>query len=271
MSQIASIFKGRPYLFGFVILGLIGAGVFMRTKSQRTTLGTYTEPLRKGAIVESVYGIGTVTATRSFQLKSGVTSSIAELFVKEGDQVKRGMPLVRLEGTTTIRAPFDGTVTSLPFKVGESVFSQTIILNLVDLSDRYILVSLEQQGVIRVRHGQKAKLSFEGMRSTSFDGRVESVYSNDTNFLVRITVANLPKEILPGMTSDVAIGIQERQDVLVVPVAAVLGGKVTVKRGEGSPFAVEIKTGIIDGASAEVLSGDVQAGDQLLIRDKVSL
>ncbi|MBI1824660.1 MAG: efflux RND transporter periplasmic adaptor subunit [Nitrospirae bacterium] len=256
-----------------VVLIFIAFAVWMiglRFQKIQSDKGTYSDPVQKGTIIESVYGIGTVTANRTYQLKSGVTSIIRKLYVKEGDQVKRGNPLVAIEGTALMTAPFDGTITSLPFRNGESVFSQTVILNLVDLSDRYLVVSLEQQGAIHIRHGQKTKISFEGMRETSYEGVVESVYSKEDNFLVRINTPDLPPQILPGMTADVAIGIAEHKDVLVVPVASILTGRVQVKRNNEKPFSVQIKTGLIDGAMAELISGDIRPGDRLLILRKVA-
>lgn len=229
---------------------------------------TLSDPIAKGAIVESVYGIGTVTATRSFQLKLGVTSTIRRLFVKEGDQVKRDQRLVDLDGVL-FSAPFDGTITLLPFKVGETVFPQSVVLSIVDLQDRYALVTLEQQAALRVRRGQKAKLSFDSLRAESYDGQVEAIYSNDNNFLVRIGIASLPPQILPGMTADVAIGITEKRDALIIPVAAIDAGKVYVKRGIGTT-TVTVKTGIVDGAMAEIVSGELQEGERLVIRKKVA-
>lgn len=246
---------------------LLASGLAIRAK--RMSSEVFSEPIRRGAIIESVYGIGTVTATRSFQLKFGTTGTIQKLFVKEGDVVKRGDPLVTMDGTL-FSAPFDGTVTWLPLKVGENVFAQTVILSLVDLQDRYIVVSLEQQGALRVRNGQKARISFDNMRGEAFNGAVESVYSNGNNFLVRIGVTDLPPQILPGMTADVAIGIDEHPDVLLVPVAAIEEGKVTVKRGRGMLKAVAVKTGIVDGAMAEIVSGDLKEGDRLSLRKKAS-
>jgi macrolide-specific efflux system membrane fusion protein len=270
MNQTKNFSLSRK-IYTFLILitaVLLIAG--LRFRDIQGDKGTYSDPVEKGTIIESVYGIGTVTANRTFQLKSGVTSVIRKIHVKEGDYVIKGSPLVDIEGTARMTAPFDGTITSLPFKVGESVFSQTIILTLVDLSDRYIVVSLEQQGAIHIRHGQLTKISFEGMRNVSYNGIVESVYSKEENFLVRINAPNLPPQILPGMTADVAIGIAEHKDVLVVPVAAILSDTVQVKRGGEKPFSVKIKTGLIDGAMAELLSGDIRPGDRLLIRKKVS-
>ena len=74
----------------------IAAGVGIGIQSKRLNSGALSEPVRRGTVVESVYGIGTVAANRSFQLRSGVTSAIQRLHVKEGDRVERGAPLVDL-------------------------------------------------------------------------------------------------------------------------------------------------------------------------------
>jgi multidrug efflux pump subunit AcrA (membrane-fusion protein) len=250
-----------------LIAGALAVAAVLGWRATRQPGNMLSEPIQKGAIVESVYGIGTVTATRSFQLKLGVTGTIRRLFVKEGDQVRRHQTLVDLDGVP-FNAPFDGTITLLPFKVGETVFPQSVVLSIVDLQDRYVLVTLEQQAALRVRRGQKAKLSFDSLREESYDGLVEAIYSSDNNFFVRIGIAGLPSQILPGMTADVAIGISEHRDALIVPVAAIDAGKVYVKRGLGTT-AVAVKTGIVDGAKAEIVEGDLREGERVVIRKKV--
>jgi len=69
------------------------------------------------------------------------------------------------------------------------------------------------------------------------------------------------------MTADVAITIGEHPDVLVIPLAAIEGSQVLVKRGRGRE-AVDVKTGIVDGAFAEVVSGDLREGEQLYLKRK---
>ncbi len=259
-------FKSHKFLFilAICLLGVSGARLGLRGKLSQ---GTLTEPLKKGPVIESVYGIGTVTAFKTYQVKLGVTSTIRNLHVKEGDPVKRGQPLVDLEGPVSVTAPFDGTVTYLPVKIGENVFAQSVILSLSDLRDRYIVVSLEQRAVLRVRQGQKARISFENMRGESFDGLVQSVYSHENNFLVRIGVERLPPQILPGMTADVAIGIGEIPGALLAPLSAVEEGKVVIDRGSGRPQTVAVKLGVVDGDMAQIISGDVREGDRLLIKN----
>ncbi len=263
--------------FLFLLIGGLILGGLWRMSGHRFDKDQFSAPLQRGSILESVYGIGTVTATRRFQLKSGVTNTIKNIFVKEGDRVQSGQPLMHLEGSEKFRAPFAGTVTSLPFKVGENVFAQSILLNLVDLLDRYILVSLEQQGILLIQRGQPAKLSFEGIRQQSYSGVVQAVYSNDANFLVRIDTPDLPPHILPGMTADVAIVIADHPDVLLAPIAAILGGQVIVQRKAQRLLTVEIQTGIVGETMAEILEphpqmdpeGGLQIGDRLLIREKL--
>lgn len=249
-----------------VFLLLISSGL-IRSKHSETDM--LSKPIAKGPIIESVYGIGTVTATKSYMLKYGVNTTIKKIYVKEGDTVKSQQKLVDMLDGNSLRAPFSGTITALPCKVGENVLAQSTVLNLVDLEDRYVVVSLEQRSAILVHPGQKAKLSFDGLRKESYDGTVKSVYSNDNNFLVRIDASNLPPQILPGMTADVAISIATPHNALLVPVAAIDDDKVHVKRDRGIK-TVTVKTGIVDGAMAEILTGDLHEGDRLVIRMKAT-
>ncbi len=253
-------------IFMFLIVGLIG----FRFVKNRTD-GILTDPITRGPIINSVYGIGTVLANKSYQLKVGVVSTIEELYVKEGDTVKKGAAFAKIDGIV-YRAPFKGTVTYLPYKVRENIFSNIPILTIVDLTDRYLIISLEQQGALRVRHGQSVKMSFDTIREQNYDGVVQSVYSNEGNFLARIDLSTLPERILPGMTADVAISIETREKVMLVPVASLeRGGIVWRKRGRGIPSKVPIKIGIVDKAMAEVVSGELSEGDRLLIRKNSSL
>lgn len=260
------MYQRKKIIIGLVI-GVAVAFIFLYNFRSKKQVFDYTEPIQRGTILESVYGIGTVTARKSYQVKSGVTNYIRKLYVREGDKVQKGDRIIDLEGAT-FNAPFDGTVTWVPVKVGELAFAQAVMVSLVDLTDRYLIVSLDQRGALRVKNGQKAKISFDSFRDETYDGLVESIYSNENNFLVRIDVSKFPAQILPGMTADVAIGIAEHKNVLVVPTTALSDGKVLVKGSNGKPKPVEVQIGIVDGVMAEVTSEDLHEGDRLAIQKK---
>lgn len=268
MNGFLNLIKLHKWKFIGVAIALLIVLVQWRVRSKMFADSTWSAPLKKGSVIEAVYGIGTVTANKSFSFKSGVASTVRTLFVREGDPVKKAQSLVDLDGTEIIRAPFDGTVTFLPVKLGETVFPQSNVVTVTDLRDRYLSVNLEQRGAVRVKQGLKARISFDSLRDQKCEGKIESIYSNDSNFLVRIRVEQLPPQILPGMTADVAIAITEKQNVLLVPVATLEGDKVHRKSGSNKTEEVTVKTGIVDGAFAEVLTSDLNEGDVLMIRKK---
>lgn len=218
--------------------------------------------VRKGSIVQAVYGLGTVTARHSYTLKAGIVDGITKLYVTEGQAVKKGQALLKTE--TEFRAPFSGTITSLPYKLGEVVFPQNTILTLTDLSDMYIIVSLEQEAALLVKKGQHVIVSFETIRNSRFKGEVTSIFSNANQFLVRVEGIKFPPNILPGMTGDVAIEISKKENALLIPIRAITGGtQVTLKNKQTQ----QITLGLIDGETAEVLTG-LRENDSLILPEK---
>lgn len=250
-----------------ILILIVITSIFVGRRLNKSSDELLTAPIQRGKIIEGVYGIGTVMTNRSFDLKTGVNSTISEIKVKAGDEVKKSQKLINLDGMI-FGSPFDGVVTFCPFKVGENVLAGTTLISVMDFSDRYLVVSLEQEGALRVKKGQKAKLNFDSIRHLTFEGIVESVYSQGSNFLARIGISGLPRQILPGMTADVAIAISEHQNVLLVPIAALESGSVYVKKAFNRSEKIPVKTGITDGTMAEILSGDIKEGDRFQIRVK---
>lgn len=239
----------------FVVIVIGFSSTFLFENEKRV------EP-RTGPIIEAVYGLGTVVSRKIFHLKIGVISSISKLYVKEGDLVKSGTLLADLEGNV-FRAPFTGTITSLPFKVSESVFPQVPIMTMEDMKDLYIVVSLEQQAALRVKKDQNARVIFESLRGQKFIGKVRTIFPSEGQFIVHIDMDNLPPEILPGMTADVAIEIGKKENALLIPLGSISGGKVHLVR-DGHTKKVEVQIGIVDGEWAEVVSGDVKPTDKII-------
>jgi multidrug efflux pump subunit AcrA (membrane-fusion protein) len=221
---------------------------------------------KRGDVVESIYGLGTVTADRTYHMRSGITLSIRRLFVKEGDLVKVGQPLAQLD-QLLMRSPIEGTVTIVSYKEGEIVPPQVSILMVTNLRKLYLEVSLEQQSVLPVKESQKVFVSFESLRDERVEGWVQSIYPRENQFIVRIELKDWPAGVLPGMTADVAILVGKKTDVLLIPLRAISGGQVVHIRN-GKKEKVPVKLGVVDGEWGEVISGNISIDDELLIRKK---
>jgi membrane fusion protein, macrolide-specific efflux system len=259
--------KSWKWMLGGVLL-IFGVGITgLLARRHMSAQLSLSEPLQAGKVISSVYGIGTVMAHSTFTLKPGITTTLSKLYVAEGETVKRGARLADLENAASFVAPFDGFITHVAYKTGEAVFSGSEILSMVDLKRRYIKVSLEQQAILQVQKGQRARLSFDSYRETQLEGEVVSVYSSAEQFLVRIEPNMLPARILPGMTADVAIEVAQKDKALLVPVSAVHQQKVTrvLENGKGQE-EISIQKGLFDRAFVEVLDPTpLKPGDRLLL------
>jgi len=245
---------------GLLIL-ILSLTFFIRKRLQDSSL---VSP-KRGAIVEAIYGLGTVTPRHKFNFKVGQVKTIQKLYVQEGDDVKKGQLLVELADGIRIHAPFNGTVTSLPFNSGENVFQDTAIVTIEDMNDLYITANLEQQGVLRVKKGLQVKLNFESIRDQNFEGIVSSVFAQKGQFIVHMEVKNLPKEILPGMTADASIEVAKKENVLLIPILSVSNGKVLLKRN-GKTMRADVKIGSMDNEWAEILDGSILETDQIVVK-----
>lgn len=260
---VLTFLKKNKTILGIIII-LIFLGIGYRTflLSRMNTISP-----KLGSIVESVYGLGTIHSEKTYSLKIGITSSIRNIYVKEGQFVTKGQKLLELDSIPIFKAPFSGTIISIPFEPGETVFPQVPLLKMEDLSEIFLKVSFEQQGALRVRKGQSARILFEAIRGSSFEGTVRTIFPDEGQFMVYIDVIGLPSQILPGMTADVAIITGEKEKVLLVPINAIHMGQV-IRIREGKKLKVPVKLGAVNGEWAEIIEGDINLNDLILIPNK---
>jgi HlyD family secretion protein len=134
----------------------------------------------------------------------------------------------------TITAPSAGTVISANVSPGQVIASSTnspsggtILLTLANLSTVYDSTLVNESDIGKVKPGQTATITVDAYPSRTFHGVVEkiepraTVQQSVTMFPVKIRIDNMDGALMPGMNSDVSILVDNRQDVLAVPVDAV--------------------------------------------------
>lgn len=155
-----------------------------------------------------------------------------------------------------IRAPFSGTIASISPKVGDTVSPSAIFATIISPS-RYASVSLNEVDVSRVALGQKATLTFEAIDGLSLTGKVIEIDTIGTvtqgvvTYNVKIGFQGDDARVRPGMSVSASIITDVRQDVVLVPSAAV--------KTQGNERYVEIVSGGAPsaGTSTGVMSGTV--------------
>ncbi len=131
---------------------------------------------------------------------------------------------------TQIRSPVDGIVIKRSVEVGQTVAASLQAPELFviarNLSDMQVEAAIDEADISRVRDGQRVEFTIDAFPGRSFDGRVRQVRKasvtaqNVVSYTVVVGFANPGTLLLPGMTANVRIVTDTRDDVLKAPNAA---------------------------------------------------
>ncbi|HEY6966862.1 MAG TPA: efflux RND transporter periplasmic adaptor subunit [Burkholderiales bacterium] len=180
---------------------------------------------------------------------------------------------------TIIRAPVNGTVILRNVDAGQTVAAslQAPVLFTIaqDLRDMQVEAAIDEADVGRLRVGQQAIFTVDAFPRRSFTGAIRQIRKSPVNvqnvisYTVVISAANEDLALLPGMTASVRVVIDSRDNVLKVANAALrfrpAPGRLWVVGADGKPAPVEVRTGLSDGASTELVEGPLKEGDEVIL------
>jgi HlyD family secretion protein len=158
---------------------------------------------------------------------------------------------IELLSKTTIYSIADGTVSSLTSEIGERVvatgsFAGTEIMRVADLNNMEVRVNVNENDIVNVKVGDKARISVDAYPSRTFTGTVKEIgaaaktqglntQEEVTNFQVKIRILEKDVSVRPGMSASVDIETQTVENVIAVPIQS-----VTVRSREGNKTLDEL-------------------------------
>jgi len=176
-----------------------------------------------------------------------------------------------------IRSPISGDVVTLAQQEGETVaagLAAPTLIEVVDLGRLEADAYVDETDIGQLRLGQTAEVTVDAYPNRRFTGSVGKIASaatmqeNVVTYKVTVGLRKFPIGMLkPQMTTDVQITVTKKDNVLLVPNEAVKqreGASLVVVLKNGKPDVREVKTGLSDGESTEVLSG-LQEGDTVVL------
>jgi HlyD family secretion protein len=133
-------------------------------------------------------------------------------------------------GRTQIRAPVDGVVIKRSIEPGQTVAvslqAPELFLIAQNLRDMQVEVSIDEAEVSRVRVGQGTTFTVDAFPGRTFEGTVRQVRKaskseqNVITYTAVVSAENEAQALLPGMTANVRIVTDVRENALKVPNAA---------------------------------------------------
>ena len=146
---------------------------------------------------------------------------------------------------TTYQAPFDGVITNLPVREGETVVigiqnsPGSTLMTLADMSVITAEVKVDETDIVNVQLGQPAQVTIDAIPRKSFKAVVTEIGNNAIvrstgvstsqqtsssqeakDFKVVVTLQDPPEDLRPGLTATAKITTATRNKALTIPIQA---------------------------------------------------
>ena len=146
---------------------------------------------------------------------------------------------------TEYSAPFDGVITNLPVREGETVVigiqnaPGSTLMTIADTSVITAEVKVDETDIVNVKMGQAADVTIDAIPKQHFQGVVTEIGNNAIirstgvstaqstsssqeakDFKVVVTIQNPPENLLPGLSTTARITTASRTGVLAIPIQA---------------------------------------------------
>jgi len=201
---------------------------------------------------------GTATAQLG-QAKAKLTQARAQM-----DSAQRRIPqnaanlrrVADVLSKTEYKAPFDGVITNLPVREGETVVMGiqnspgSTLMTIADISVITAEVKVDETDIVNVKLGQPAEVPIDAIPKQRFKGIVTEIGNNAIlrstgvstaqstsssqeakDFKVVVTIQDPPPNLLPGLSTTARITTAARSNSLAIPIQA-----LTIRqRGELAP------------------------------------
>jgi len=146
---------------------------------------------------------------------------------------------------TLYEAPYDGVITNLPVREGETVVMGiqnapgSTLMTLADMSVITAEVKVDETDIVNVRMGQPAEVTIDAIPHKTFHGTVTEIGDNAIvrstgvstsqatstseeakDFKVVVTLSDSPPDLRPGLSTTAKITTATRNDVVSIPIQA---------------------------------------------------
>lgn len=283
-----------------VVIVLIVGAFFLLRRDKKETVYTEIRPQR-GSISLIVSASGVVKPRNRLEIKPSISGRVEEVLVTEGEEIKKGeilawmssldravlLDAARAQGKeelekwedvykpTPIVAPLKGFIIKRNVEAGQTIASYDPILVMAD--NLIVQAQVDETDMGKLKPEQKVRIVLDAYPEKKIEGKIEHIAyeSQIVNNVTIYQVDILPEKTLgifrSGMSANVDVTINERKDVLLLPISVIKERKgkkfVLLKTESGEPENREVQTGIEDGKNMEIVSG-VEEFDLVLSSEK---
>lgn len=179
-------------------------------------------------------------------------------------------------GDNRLISPIDGKITEVDIKIGQVISSTQVAINMLSTTPFQLKVNIYEQDIVNVKVGDEVKINLVAFPKKTFAGKVlsidpaETIIDNVVYYEVTIEFPDQPQGIRSGMTADITIETNKKDDVITVPRNAVaqIDDTMSIQVIKNRKIEnVNITTGLEGNDFFEVTSG-LSEGDVIVVGKK---
>ncbi len=178
-------------------------------------------------------------------------------------------------------SPISGTITKMSVSPGGAVSSGAEAFTIIDYQDLSATIQVDELDVLKIHQGLKATLQLDAIPEKTYNGKVSMIANEGaikngvSTFGVTIHL-DQPGEIKAGMSAQATILVEQKKNILVLPIESVIqqGNQYVVQKARVSAGTQnaqpdttteqKVSIGIHDDSQIEIKSG-LKEGDLVVI------
>lgn len=277
-----------------LLLGGLGLSLVMQgsPSNEQERAGAQNRVVRSSRedITITVLSTGSVQPKNRLEIKPPVAGRIDSVLIDEGEVAKQGALLATMSSTeraamldaaraqgetelerwksfyrpTPIIAPLDGTVILRNIEPGQTVTASDAVLVMSDAL--MVKAQVDETDIASIQPDLTAIITLDAYPEEEIPATVTKIayeaetVNNVTTYAVEVTPLSAPATMRSGMTANVVFRILRHQNVLTLPVSAILyeGVHTFVQSRDpqsGKVLRAPVQLGVSDGERVEILSG----------------
>jgi RND family efflux transporter MFP subunit len=204
-------------------------------------------------------------AQKNLETKLATAQATLDNAKLEVEQAQRNLENAKLV------APYDGVISAVNYGIGDNASGTAVTI--VDLSLLQVKVTVAEVDVAKIKLGQTATMTLDALPGKTYNAKViaispvGTVTSGVVNYTTTLEITDADGSIKPGMTANLTIEVERRDNVLLIPTRAVQtkgNQKIVTVQLKGQSVTKVVAVGLSNDTYVEITDG-LQEGDVVVI------
>lgn len=176
-----------------------------------------------------------------------------------------------------LKSPINGIISKLNYEAGEVIGSSSAgnIFGQMISYDLLLEADVPESDIVSLKKGQIAQVTFDSLsEDEKFKAEIieidpaSTVIQDVVYYKIKLKMQSLDSRLKPGMSADIDVEIDKKDNVLAIPSRAIENGRVKVLTKEGTVEEKKVVTGLKGDSSLIEIKSGLTSEDEVILSEK---